>query len=93
MGKSKTTVYLDTDVLIAAKAVALASRRTDSSVVEEALRLYLQDGQGETVRNELDALLARVSARSDLDEDSAMAIAVAEVRAERRTRRSETGKV
>jgi hypothetical protein len=88
MEKQKTTVYLDAGVLTAAKAVALASRRTDSAVIEDALRLYIQSGRGETARDELSALLTRVAARGGLDEDAAMAQAVEEVHAVRRSRRT-----
>jgi len=87
MDKQKTTVYLDSDVLTAARAVALTSRRTDSAVIEEALRLYLQSGHCEAVKNELSALLTRVAERSSLDEDSAMELAVEETHTVRQSRR------
>lgn len=88
MAKQKTTVYLDPDVLTAAKAAALTSKRTESAVVEDALRAYLRSGHGETVRDELADLLARVASSSALDEEKALAEAVDEVHAVRRGRRS-----
>lgn len=87
MAKRKTTVYLDADVLTATKAAALTSSRTESAVIEDALRTYLRSGHGEAVRDELTGLLARVVAESDLDEDAALAQAVEEVHAVRRARR------
>ena len=44
--KKKTTVYLDSDVLTATKAAALTSHRSESDVVEDALRSYLRSGNG-----------------------------------------------
>ncbi len=88
MSKKKTTVYLDSDVLTATKAAALTSKRSESAVVEDALRSYLRSGHGDAVRNELQELLDRVGSASDLDEDAALAQAVSEVRAVRQERRS-----
>jgi len=90
MAKKKTTVYLDSDVLTATKAAALTSNRSESAVIEDALRSYLRSGHGDTVRDELAELLARVASTSDLDEDAALARAVTEVRAVRRERRART---
>jgi hypothetical protein len=88
MMKQKTTVYLDPDVLTATKVAALTSKRTESAVVEEALRSYLRGGRGEAVRDELQELLDRVTQTSDLDEDGALSMAVEEVHAVRRERRA-----
>jgi predicted transcriptional regulator len=90
MAKKKTTVYLDSDVLTATKAAALTSNRSESAVIEGALRSYLRSGHGDAVRDELGELLARVASTSDLDEDAALAQAVTEVRAARRQRRAPT---
>lgn len=90
MAKKKTTVYLDSDLLMATKAVALTCNRSESAVVEDALRSYLQSGHGDAVRDELAELLERVASTSDLDEDAALAQAVTEVRAVRRERRART---
>ncbi len=88
MAKKKTTVYLDSDVLTAAKAVALTSKRSESAVIEDALRSYLRSGHGDAVRDELQQLLERVALASELDEDAALAQAVGDVHAVRRQRRS-----
>jgi predicted transcriptional regulator len=90
MAKKKTTVYLDSDVLTATKAAALTSNRSESAVIEDALRSYLRSGHGDAVRDELGELLARVASASDLDEDAALTQAVTEVRAVRRERRART---
>lgn len=85
--KKKTTVYLDADVLTAIKAAALTSRRSESAVVEDALRSYLRSGHGDAARDELRALLERVALTSDLNEEVALAQAVDEVRVVRHERR------
>ncbi len=88
MAKKKTTIYLDSDVLTATKAAALTSKRSESAVVEDALRSYLRSGHGDAVRDELQELLERITAKGDLDEDAALAQAVSEVQAVRQERRS-----
>lgn len=80
MNRRKTTVYLDADVLTATKVVAAARDRTESQVVEEALRAYLQTGELEAAREDLRALMNRVAGRDTLDDEAAMALAVDEVR-------------
>ncbi len=44
MTKTKTTVYLDEDVLRGARVMAARTGKKDYEVVEEALRAYLGDG-------------------------------------------------
>jgi len=88
MAKQKTTIYLNPDVLTATKAAALTSKRTESAVVEEALRSYLRGDRGEAVRDKLQELLDRVTQTSDLDEDAALRMAVDEVHAVRREHRA-----
>ena len=73
--RRKVTLYVDEDVLRAARVRAARTDRRDSDVVEDALRSYLG----------LD-LMEDVWARSDLDEDEAMRIAVEETRAVRGAR-------
>lgn len=73
--RKKTTMYLDADLVRATKVAAAREDRPEYQVVEEALRKHLG----------LD-LLQRVWARSGLDEDEAMRLAVSEVRAHRRDR-------
>jgi hypothetical protein len=90
MAKKKTTIYLDPDVLTAMKAAALTSNRSESAVIEDALRSYLRSGHADAAWDELRELLERVGYTSDLDEDAALAQAVTEVRAVRRERRART---
>lgn len=88
MARQKTTVYLDPDVLTATKAAALTTKRTESAVVEDALRAYLRGSRGDAVWTELQELLDRVVQASDRDEDAALNMAVDEVHALRRERRA-----
>lgn len=68
MGKTKTTVYLDEDVLRGAKVMAARSGKRDYEIVEEALRAYL----GMDV-------LERAFDAAGMDEDDALRLAVEEV--------------
>lgn len=86
MSRRKTTVYLDSDVLTATKLLAAAGERSESQVVEDALRAYLRSGQLETAGADLKALMDRLAERSKLDDEEAMALAVDEVRAVRAER-------
>ena len=63
VAKRKTTVYLDADVLTATKAAALTSRRTESAVIEEALRTYLRSGHGEALAQAVEEVHAVRRAR------------------------------
>lgn len=81
--RRKTTVYLDSDVLTATKVLAATRDRSESQIVEQALRAYLQTGELDAASADLRELLERVGQRSDLDEDSAMSLAVDEVRSVR----------
>ncbi|HLY01834.1 MAG TPA: hypothetical protein VKR56_04975 [Candidatus Cybelea sp.] len=62
--KTKTTVYLEDDLLRAARVTAARSGKRDSQVVEEALRAYLGF-----------ELLEQAGARSPLTEAEALALA------------------
>jgi hypothetical protein len=79
--RRKVTFYVDEEVLRAARVRAARTDRRDSDVVEEALRSYLGFDVVESVW-----------ARSDLDEDEAMRIAVEETHAVRtgRAKRART---
>ena len=68
MAKTKTTVYLDEDILRGAKVLAARTGKKDYEVVEEALRTYL----GMEV-------LDRVWNAADMSEDEALRLAVDEV--------------
>lgn len=73
VARRKTTVYIDDDLLRAAKVSAARAGKKDYEVFEEALRAYLG----------LDVLEA-VWARSDLSEKEAMALAYREIHQMRR---------
>ncbi len=73
--RRKVTLYVDEDVLRAARVRAARTDRRDSDIVEDALRSYLGFD-----------VVERSWARSDLDEDEAMRIAVEETRAVRTPR-------
>ncbi len=88
MPKQKTTIYLDSDVLSATKAAALTSHRTESAVVEAAIRAYLGGQRGRVVQDELRDLMDRVASRSALDEEAALKLAVQEVDAVRQKGKS-----
>ncbi len=88
MSRRKTTIYLDADVLTATKMLAAARERSESQVVEDALRAYLAAGQLEAAGADLRALMDRLAERADLDDKEAMAIAVDEVRTARASRHS-----
>lgn len=75
--KRKVTVYLDEDVLRAARVRAARSDKRDSEIVEEALRAYLGFD-----------VIERVWSRSNLGEEEAMAIAVEATHAVRARRRA-----
>lgn len=76
MARSKATVYLDPDVLRATRVQAARTGKRDSDVVEEALREYLGF-----------AVIDRIRAKADLDEEAAMQLAYEELHAMRRERR------
>ena len=78
--KKKVTVYVDEDVIRAARVRAARTDKRDSEVVEDALRAYLGFD-----------VLAGVWARSDLGEDEAMRLAVEETHAARADRRATRG--
>jgi hypothetical protein len=77
VSKRKVTLYVDEDVLRAAKVRAARTDRRDSEVVEAALRAYLGF-----------EVVDRVWSRSDLSEDEAMRLAVDATHAARAERRA-----
>jgi predicted transcriptional regulator len=90
VARRKTTVYLDADVVTAIKMLAAARERSESQVVEDALRAYLHAGQLEAAGADLKALMDRLAERADLDDEEAMALAVEEVRTVRAARQSKS---
>ena len=77
MAKTKTTVYVDDEVLRATRIRAARAGKRDSEIVESALRAYLG----------FDAIES-VWARSDLSEQEALTLANEEVHAARSSRRT-----
>jgi hypothetical protein len=78
--KKKVTLYVDEDVMRAARVRAARTDKRDSEVVEDALRAYLGFD-----------VLAGVWARSGLGEDEAMRLAVEETHAARAEKRAARG--
>ena len=79
--RRKVTLYVDEDVLRAARVRAARTDRRDSDIVEDALRSYLGFD-----------VVERVWAQSDLGEDEAMRLAVEETRAVRAGRAVTAGR-
>jgi predicted CoA-binding protein len=79
--RRKVTLYVDEDVLRAARVRAARTDRRDSDIVEDALRSYLGFD-----------VVERVWAQSDLGEDEAMRLAVEETRAVRDDRAATAGR-
>ncbi len=75
--KRKVTYYIAEDVLRAAKVSAARTDRSDSEVVETALKSYLGFD-----------MLDRVWSRSDLSDKEAMDLAVSEQHTWRRQKRA-----
>lgn len=73
MARKKTTIYLDEDLLKAAKIMAARTGKKEYQVFEEALQQYLGLGVIETVWR-----------RSRLQEDQALRLAYAELHAARK---------
>ena len=78
--KKKVTLYVDEDVMRAARVRAARTDKRDSEVVEDALRAYLGFD-----------VLADVWARSVLGEEEAMRLAVEETHAARAEKRAARG--
>lgn len=71
--RKKATVYLEPDLLRAAKVWAARTGRKDYEVLEEALRSYLGLG-----------VIGNVWSRSDLSEEEALQLANEEIHASRK---------
>ena len=76
MARTKTTVYLEPEVLRATRIRAARTGKRDSQIVEDALRQFL----GLSVVDE-------IRGRADLDEEAALSLAYDELHALRRERR------
>jgi hypothetical protein len=80
MAKRKSTIYVDEEVLRAARVYAARSDIRDSDVVERALRQFLG----------FEVLDRAASSGSSLDEADALALAYQEVRAARASAKTST---
>jgi hypothetical protein len=76
MTRRKTTLYLDDELLRATAERAARSGRQENDIIEEALRRYLG----------LEAVVRRIQARGDLDEDESVVVAYEELGALRSER-------
>jgi hypothetical protein len=87
VARRKTTYYIDEGVLTATKMTAVATKRSESQLVEDALRAYVvEEGRGDAAREDLRRLLEELRARpelGDLDDEQSMELAVRETRAAR----------
>lgn len=68
MTRAKTTIYMDPELLRAAKVAAARSGKKEYEVFEEALRAHLGFG-----------LLERAWRRADLEEEEALELAYREI--------------
>jgi len=88
VARKKTTIYLEPELLTAAKTLAASSGRREYEIIEDALRVYVRSEEAAQGRRELRAMLDRWAQADDgLDEDEALALADHEVHAHRREHR------
>jgi hypothetical protein len=83
--KTRATLYLATDIAVAAKVVAAATGRSESQLVEDAIRSYLQ-GSADQARQDLNSLLDRLASRPrpQLTDDEALDLAYQELHSDNR---------
>ena len=61
MARHKATLYLDDDIRAATKIAAVAAHKSESDVVEEALRQYLKTDDAERDRQSIRDLFDRIA--------------------------------
>jgi len=99
----RSHLEIDDELLEAVRRRAAEQERDEREVIEDAIRRYLDapsDSIVEWVRREQESrreqgfmvLLDRMNSRFDLDEDEAMELATAEIRAMREERRAATAR-
>lgn len=99
LGMQRSHLEIDDELLEAVRRRAAEQERDEREVIEDAIRRYLDappDSIVESLRREQElrkehgfmALLDRMNGRFDLDEDEAMELATAEIRAMREERRA-----
>lgn len=84
--RKRTTICLDAELLGAVAALAKATGRQNSEIVEDALRRYLPDTAGRPSTQSLREALDRVGQTSELSDEEALNLAYSELRAVRRAR-------
>lgn len=84
--RKRTTIYLDAELLGAVAALAKASGRHNSEIVEDALRRYLPDTREGPRTQGLREALGRVGEASELGDEEALDLAYSELRSVRRAR-------
>jgi hypothetical protein len=89
IARKKTTIYLDPELLRAAKVLAASTGRHDYEILEDALRLYIMDARSQPDRQALQDVFARLASRGDLDDDDALNVAYAELHEARRAHQSD----
>lgn len=97
--QQRSYMGIDGDLLQAVRKVAVEQGRVERDVIEDAVRRYLDSPSVEYFRREREqrkengflSLLDRMGSRFDLDEDEAMDLANAEIRAMREERRVDRG--
>lgn len=93
--QQRSYMGIDEELLRAVRKVAVEQGREERDVIEDAVRRYLDVPYAEYLRRDREqrkereflSLLDRMSNRFELDEDEAMALANAEIRAMREERR------
>jgi hypothetical protein len=89
--KTKTTFYMDADVLLAAKTLAAATRTSESQLVEDAVRAHVQGRTAEAQRN-FARVLGEIAEQQrkdgvpELSDDESLDLAYQELRAMRAER-------
>jgi hypothetical protein len=86
VARKKTTVYLDPELIRAAKMRAARTGQQDYEVFEAALREYLAPVGREAARQALRGLLDRASQREGPSDEESLRLAYSELRAVRRER-------
>jgi hypothetical protein len=82
--REKTTVYLEPDLLTAARTLAANSGRKEYEVIEDALRAYMRSDESTAGREQLRAMLDRWAKEAGGgSEDQALQLATDEVHAHR----------
>ena len=85
--RKKTTVYLDPELLRAAKMLAAGTGRREYEILEDALREYMKRLPLDTGHQALRDLLDQFATRADLEDRGALQLAYEELHEARVARR------